>query len=493
MRFYTLLASVLTALILLSGCAISRLEAVETPNATAGLYRFPTGSITPTPFPPQTYTPFPSPPASNLPPTPTPTIPTPEPTPAGPNWDEIGWPPPHFGAPGPTQVTPVPTPFPGLSPEETLNVLLIGSDRRSASAFRTDTLIVASIRPADRLVTLISFPRDLFVYIPGWRMQRINTAYLQGEIGRYPGGGPALLKDTFLYNFGLRIDHLALVEFDGFRSIIDTLDGVDTPLACPFTDWRIIDPTGDPEDEDNWELHTIGPGIVHMDGDLALWYARSRLKSSDFDRGRRQQELLRAIFKRSLQLNVIPRIPELYHQLRDTVDTDLTLNAILDLSPLALSLDGPRIRSYYITNGMVDHWRTPEGGAVLLPDGPAIHAMLQEAMATPASEAGQRMEIYVEIWNGTDNPNWEALAAERLHYAGFQTRISSPDRRDYEKSILFDFSAAQDPDQSSALLRSLGLPSSSLQAAPGAGSGAAYRLILGEDYNPCFNPSTLPR
>ncbi len=168
--------------------------------------------------------------------------------------------------------------------QETVNFLLIGSDRRPGGSFRTDTMVIAILRPNDGQVSLISIPRDLWVYIPDWQNQRINTAYQHGISVGYPGGGPGLLKDTIQYNLGIRIDHTAMVEFDGFQRIVDTLGGVDVPVSCPYTDWRLIDPSLDPENENNWELYTTGPGLIHMDGDLALWYARSRQKSSDFDR-----------------------------------------------------------------------------------------------------------------------------------------------------------------------------------------------------------------
>ena len=113
------------------------------------------------------------------------------------------------------------------------------------------------------------------------------------------------LEDTF--HVGIRIDHTAMVEFDGFRRIVDTLGGIEVPVACAYTDWRLIEPTLDIYDENNWWLYTVGPGQVHMDGDLALWYARSRSKSSDFDRGRRQQEVLRYIFQKALQTDTLAK------------------------------------------------------------------------------------------------------------------------------------------------------------------------------------------
>ncbi len=400
------------------------------------------------------------------------------------------WPAPNSGGLGPTPVTPVPPPFPLLSDSEAINFLLVGSDRRTTS-FRTDTLIIVSLRPQQRLVTLISIPRDLYVYIPGWTMQRVNTAYQQGELSGYPGGGPALLKDTLLYNLGIRIDHVAMIEFDGFRQIVDTLGGIDVPLACPFTDWHIINPKRSDQDPNNWQLYTIGPGLVHMDGDLALWYARSRLRSSDFDRGRRQQEVLRAIYTQALRLNVIPHLPRLYHDLRYTVTTDLSLDDLLALTPLASDLSAPSVRSFYINRDHLVAWRTPQGAAVQLPDLPAIQALIQDAMSPLGEGEAAHLETVVEIHNGTDRPDLDILAAERLHYAGFETRLASADSPPQEHTQLYDLTSAQDPTQSRALLEALGMPASSLVSSPEPLSPVAYRLVLGNDYDPCFNPADL--
>ena len=101
--------------------------------------------------------------------------------------------------------------------QETVNFLLIGSDQRHGASFRTDTMVIAILRPNEGQVSLISIPRDLWVSIPGSGNQRINTAYENGELNGYPGGGAGLFKDTILYNLGIRIDHTALVDFDGFR------------------------------------------------------------------------------------------------------------------------------------------------------------------------------------------------------------------------------------------------------------------------------------
>src|SRR6266545_6223835 len=362
--------------------------------------------------------------------------------------------------------------------QETVNFLLIGSDRRPGGTFRTDTMVIAILRPNDGQVSLISIPRDLWVYIPEWENQRINTAYQHGISVGYPGGGPGLLKDTILYNLGIRIDHTAMVEFDGFRQIVDTLGGVDVPVSCPYTDWRLIDPSYDPNNENNWSLYTTGPGLIHMDGDLALWYARSRQKSSDFDRGRRQQEVLRSLFTQGLQAGTLTRIPELYNNLKDTVETDLGLVDLLQLSLYAPKMTNADIRSYYIRPPYVSSWITEGGAAVLLPNEEPLQQMLTEALSA-STKTVERQAVVIDVMNGTSITGYDTLAVSRLNYAGYETHILSSDRQDYAYSVLINKTAPQDRAQSDPILDAMGLLPGSVISGPDPNSKSHYLLILG--------------
>ena len=359
--------------------------------------------------------------------------------------------------------------------QETVNFLLIGSDRRPGGSFRTDTMVIAILRPNEGQVSLISIPRDLWVSIPGWENQRINTAYQHGISVGYPGGGPGLLKDTILYNLGIRIDHTAMVEFDGFRQIVDTLGGVDVPVSCPYTDWRLIDPSFDPENENNWQLYTTGPGVIHMDGDLALWYARSRQKSSDFDRGRRQQEVLRSLFTQALQAGRITRIPELYNNLQKHRGNrpgpcrsfaTLALRTQDDECRYPQLLHPPAARQSWITEG---------GAYVLLPNEEALQQMLTEALS-PSTQTVERQTIVIDVMNGTSITGYETLAATRLNYAGYETHIIPSDRQDYAYSVLIDKTAAQDRAQSDPILNVMGMQPGSL--IPGRPTRTAPRIIF---------------
>lgn len=474
----------------LAACSAPSAAAVQAPQAQLLLVTVaPNASPTPTPFQPSLSTPTPFEAELSLP-TGTPS-PTPEtPVDATPTVD-LNMLFPTAAAPPVVEPGSEPTALPALTDNETVNFLLIGSDKRPGSSYRTDTLVIAILWPKEGQVSMISIPRDLWIYIPTVGMQRINTAYQSGELNGYAGGGPGLLRDTIAYNLGIRIDYTAMVDFDGFRRIVDTLGGVDVPVSCPYTDWRLIDPSYDPYNENNWWLYTVDQGLIHMDGDLALWYARSRSKSNDFDRGRRQQEVLRALFSQALRSNTISKIPELYNDFSSTVVTDLGLGDLLKLAPYAPRMTNADIRGYYIRPPYVSSWMTPGGAAVLLPVEGSLQSLLAEA-TTFSPRAVERETLTVDVQNGTNSANMDALAASRVNYAGYQAHLSPADRQDYTYSVLIDLTAAQDPNQRMVLLNALGLANSANQISqPDPNSKYAYRLILGYDYDPCFQPQDL--
>jgi LCP family protein required for cell wall assembly len=122
-------------------------------------------------------------------------------------------------------------PPPNVAEGERINVLLLGIDRRvdEEGPWRTDTMIVATLDPKSKTAGMLTIPRDLYVPIPapGAGENRINTANFYGDSSKYPGGGPALAKRTVEYNFAIPIHYYVVIDFDGFRKIIDALGGID--------------------------------------------------------------------------------------------------------------------------------------------------------------------------------------------------------------------------------------------------------------------------
>jgi len=310
----------------------------------------PNASQTPTPFQPVTSTPRPT----NLPTaTATPVIP-PTSTPTA----------------IPTALSPGDL---GNLPKSQVRIMVLGSDARPGGGFRTDIMMMISINPGTGNVTALSFPRDLYVNIPGWGMNRINTAM---EYGGFP-----LLQSTLESNFGIRPNHYILTTFNSFMSIIDSLGGVDVVAGAALTDkckFKV------PQNVNNYCY--IKPGTIHMNSTFALWYVRSRHTTSDLDRERRSQEVLQAMFKKLFSLNALTRIPELYDLYRKNVETDLTVNDVLGMAPIAagLALDQNKMRRYTIGAGAVYDYTVPDSGAmVLMPNIAVIKGLIRQAVLTP--------------------------------------------------------------------------------------------------------------
>jgi LCP family protein required for cell wall assembly len=371
---------------------------------------------------------------------------------------------------------------------DVVNIALLGSDRRRySSSFRTDINIILSINPNAGSAVLLSIPRDLYIYLPGYSMQRINTAFRIGDVIGYPGGGPAMFADAVRYNLGIRIHHYARVEMSGFSQIVDTLNGVDVHVACSYTDWRLKSPDLNENEPGNWALFAASPGIVHMDGDYALWYARSRARSSDFDRSRRQQEVLRAIYRQILNLDVISKIPSLYGDLVEITTSDLTLSDLLSLASLATKIKLSRVSSRFIGRDEVSGWRVPVTGAnVLIPKPKAIQALLLSAFSETEQEHQPR--AIVELVNASSHDDWSALASERLVFAGFEAISVRPEGDIESRTHLIDYGSSGEQLRNE-VLRVMGLNPSRLVESSESASRIDFRLVIGEDYSPCFDPT----
>ena len=152
----------------------------------------------------------------------------------------------------------------------------------------------------------------------------------------------------------------------GFETAVDAIDGVDIAVSCRLQDWRLISPDLEPEDEDNWEQFALEPGLHHMDGDTALWFARSRLSTNDFDRGRRQQQLLRALLNQGVDVDLITQFPSLWDAYKNNVETDLDIGRMLQLASLAPAIRQNGVQHLYLVRGIVP-WETPGGAQVQLP------------------------------------------------------------------------------------------------------------------------------
>lgn len=395
--------------------------------------------------------------------------------------------------PLPTDTPPPPTLEVGAMPPievgayDFFNILLIGSDKRpGATDYRTDTLVIVSINRTAGAVSLLSLPRDLYVYIPDYGYDRINTASLWGDLYKLNGGGVGTLIATLRYNFGIRIDRYAQVNFEGFKTIIDQLGGIEVAVDCPITDYRLRE-GANPNVLANYQLFTLKAGVYRMDGAFALWYVRSRNGTSDFDRNRRQQAVLRAIFQALRERGQLEQLPQLWDSLTKIVKTDLILSDLLSLLPIALNLENLTLRSYFISSQQVTSWQTPQGAAVLVPKREAIRAELVKFFTPPAVNALHRELPTVAIYNGSGNADWDRVVAERLAWEGFTPQPMGESERN-ARTQLYDHTGGAKPNSLRLLLRALNLSAKNVIEQPDPNTDTDFTLVLGANYNACtFN------
>jgi len=395
--------------------------------------------------------------------------------------------------PNQVAVTAIPTKVPLVdrNGNDLVNIMLLGVDSELTgdNVDRTDTMIVVSINRTTNTVSMLSFPRDLFVYIPGWTMQRLNLAFTHGEQVGWTGGGFGLLRQTIFYNFGINIHYYVEVKLSGFKQIIDTLGGVNLTVDCAIQDRELIgaEPPTQAKGPDDKGYYVLPIGAYTLNGDGALWYARSRHSSSDFDRGRRQQQLLRAILRAARNSGQITKLPELWSQLTQVVQTDLTFEDMVGLLPYALNVDPDRIE-HFVFNRLyhTTPWTPPDGSNVQLPV-PETVQQLMEDFDTPHSESQVNVEgAKIEVRNGTPNADWDRVAADRLAWSGFNAvAAGNADNTQYTDTILIDHSGQTKGSKIQDIVKILKIKPENIRVEPDPNRTADYEVILGSSYNSC--------
>lgn len=395
----------------------------------------------------------------------------------------------------PNQVAPtaIPTKVPLVDRQgyDLVNIVLLGIDSELTgdNIDRTDTMIIVSINRTTNTVSMLSLPRDLYVYIPGWTMQRLNLAYTHGEQVGWTGGGFGLLRQTIFYNFGINVHYYINVKLSGFKEIINTLGGVNLTVDCAIQDQELIGakPPAQATGPDDEGYYILPIGAYTLDGDGALWYARSRHTSIEFDRGRRQQQLLRAIWRAGRSNGQITQLPQLWSQLTQVVETDLKFEDMLGLLPYALNIDPDQIehfifqRLYHTTP-----WTPPDGANVQLPVPDTVRQLMEDFYTPPSQSQIEISGVTVNVFNGTSNPDWDRVAADRLGWGGFNAiAAGAADNLQYTDTILIDHAGTTKGSKVPEVVKILNIKPENIRVEPDPNRTADYEVILGGNYSSC--------
>jgi LCP family protein required for cell wall assembly len=340
------------------------------------------------------------------------------------------------------------TPLPTLPPwdgKERLNVLLVGSDERPGeSSFNTDTLIVVSVEPSTGEVAMFQVPRDMVdVPVPPnargvWGnvyRGKINSWYTanRNRTDLWPGKSSSArgfnaLKALLGQLYGLDIRYYALVNFQGFRKVVNAMGGVQINVQIPVAESQ----------------YPVAPGVLtriyipsgpqHMHGAEALRYARSRHRAQggDFDRGRRQQRVLLSLREQMNAQAIIANLPDLVNALKDSVKTDIKTKDLPKLLALAESVDTKNIRSFVFSPSYyATEFLSSPRGYIITPNVSRIRKAVDQAFKITPELLARRERLESEgasVWvlNGSGRAGLETSSAEFLEYQGLNA--SAPKR-----------------------------------------------------------------
>lgn len=385
--------------------------------------------------------------------------------------------------PGVMTVTVAPLPVVNdnaLVPPTAINIILLGTDRRGNEVnWRTDTIILLSINQTTKTAGMLSIPRDLWVKIPGYGNERINTADFYGDYYKYPGGGQQLIKDTIERNLGIRVHYYVKVDMKVFRQAVDTLGGIDVDVDCPLVENGFVDEFG-------YANLNFQPGVQHMDGIAALRYSRSRYTTNDFDRGRRQRQVLVAAWDKAKQLNLITKWPELYSQFRSSVKTDLGPTEMAALAWIGSQLRFDHIKSRAIdSKNVTTPWLGPAGEMVQLANPQKLHAVLVEFFGPPSEQvdAAVAENSTIQILSGTGSQTVADIAAVNLRRQGFQVTGSGLAPQKVNASTLVVNNAR--PETIKRLQELYRIQPANVRTGTDPEPKVDLQVILGRDYNAC--------
>ena len=373
--------------------------------------------------------------------------------------------------------------------KDRINILVMGLDRRpqeGQSPSRSDTMFVLTVDPQTKTAGILGIPRDLYVDIPdgdgGYFEDRINTALVYGEVNDYKGGGQQLAIDTVEHNLGVKIGHYVIIDFEGFKEVIDALGGIDidvpTYVSDPTYSWTELPGDYDPQE--------FEPGLQHMDGETALAYARIRQNSDDLDRIQRQQRIIFAVMDKALSLNVLRNALELWNKYKDAIDTDINDIQLAGFAKLAADISPEKISALSLGPATTP-WMTPQGASVLLPSAEGIERIVQ---ALFSDQQLLEEQAVVEVQNGTGEVGMADSTVKLLTNLGFPQQsliaAAAPNSEVFPKTSIVDFSGQKKGYTLQRLAEWLKVPAERVRQATAADeglrtSGADILVLLGSD------------
>ncbi|NTW22876.1 LCP family protein [Candidatus Falkowbacteria bacterium] len=352
-----------------------------------------------------------------------------------------------------------------------INILLLGvGGKNHDGGWLTDTIMLVSFQPSTKRVSMISIPRDLTVPVEnmGWRKINAIGAFAEKE---NPGSGGLAASQAISELFKVPIDYYLRVDFQGFAKVIDELGGIDVEVEKQLDDYMypILGQEDNPNYYARYQHLSVAPGLQHMDGSLALKFARSRHgvngEGSDFARAKRQQLVIQAVKDKLFSASNIFK-PTLIGNLVGTYQEHVTTNfqvwEMVKMWDLFKNVKKEQITNKVLDNspdGLLMDSRGDEGAYILVPrsgDFSQIEYLIANVFAdAPATtvEKVVKEKVLLEIRNGTWINGLASKVSTDMEKFGFDvTSVANASMRNYQRSVIYDLTNGAKP-QSLELLK----------------------------------------
>ncbi len=382
--------------------------------------------------------------------------------------------------------------------EDRINILFLGVGGAGHDGPQlSDTIIVASYRPSDNKVAMLSLPRDMAVAIPGYGVKKINHANAYGE-EEFPGDGGAFASKVISTVLDEPMHYYVRVDFGAFEDIVDTLGGLSVTIEQTFIDDQF------PTDNFGYKTVVFEAGTELMDGNRALEYARSRHGShgegSDFARAHRQQKILTALRAKILKPTTLinpSKLTSLFNTLKKHVDTDFNLVEILEFAKKGKNVDPDDVVQHVLTIGadsLLQELNTDYGYFLLPKAGDYsevahfVNNMFDVDPPPPprryAVDVSKFRESRVTILNGTWEAGMAAAMRQLLEDEGINVKhIGNTPDRTFDETLIYQVTVDEKSDAALSRIAPF-VPADIVQKAPAftVGNDADIVIIIGNEW-----------
>ncbi|MDP3836727.1 MAG: LCP family protein [bacterium] len=359
-----------------------------------------------------------------------------------------------------------------------INILLLGmGGANHDGGYLADTIMLVSLKPSTKQAALISIPRDLTVPTEGGAWRKVNSIHATAEARESGTGGEAMMTSLSSI-LAVDISYFVRVDFEGFVKIIDELGGVTVNVENTIDDYTypIKGREEHPDYYSRFEHLHIDAGEQHMDGSLALKYARSRhaagISGSDFDRARRQQIIIEAVKDKLLSRNTLLKpgmLTRIISELNKNIKTNLDIWELIKLWNDYKSIDRSMITNQVLSDGPDNYLmasRGESGAYILIPKTgnfndiqTLVRDIFGEVAEVEQKNDSNKIEEVEEITkiekieskakvavlNGTWVSGLAAKTALELQNYGFEiTETANAPTREYDNSVIYDLSFGKD-------------------------------------------------